>query len=1028
MIPIRLTLQGIYSYQDRQTIDFTRLTEANIFGIFGTVGSGKSTILEAITFALYGNTDRLNQRDDRNYNMMNLKSNELFIEFDFKTGRSDSEYRATVKGRRNSKKFSDVKTLDRAAYKWVNNEWQPVETEQLETVIGLSYENFKRTVIIPQGRFQEFLQLGNTDRTRMMKELFNLDKYELYYKVVSLEGRTNQQLQNLEGQLQQLGEIHPEQIQAIEVALGELIKTIGTLTTERTRQQNLEEALRKLKELTAKIVESEQTVFRLKTQEPEFAGLEKTIQEYEYCLLNFRSELDVAKELSAKISELENSLHSDDTLQKSIKEQLSELIPRFETLKKSYENREELRQQAEELNKIKQINQLAEKNLALNKRIQDGDTVYAETLQKINTLTEAQEQVAASIKVLKEGLPDMIRLSDAKSWFTTQAALLASGKEIGEELLAVKKGLQQIEDQRIQLLENDCFSRLERPCAFQEMETALEQQKTELRASIHNVDDTLRHLSVQSKLEEYAANLEEGLPCPLCGALSHPEPLDGRHVSEELAQMLQHKKNLEAEVKAVELLEKQLAGLLTTLRLKQEQQAKVLQKQQDHTVSMTNHQQLSHWKEYPEEKTVTEAFATAVRLQQQLKAKELEQETVSKNLVLENQNKEKFGKGLEDLRRQKTAGETEITTLSNQIKLLRLADYEGKPDDVLTHDIEALLRTYREVEETYQSVNQTINELQKQADTLAGSIQANSKTLELERQSQKSVHAKLQLKLDQSKYASLPEVEQILTQSIQLDKEKQRVTDFRQMLEVAEKQLLALRLELGDRHYSEDEYRQLFDSLRELTEKISLSNQEQGKLEEELRMAKANLDAQKTLLEKTNSLQLRAEEIKTLKQLFKGSGFVNYVSSVYLQELCHAATERFYKLTNQRLSLEITDDNNFQVRDFINGGKVRNVKTLSGGQTFQAALSLALALADNIQQITESKQNFFFLDEGFGSLDKESLDIVFDTLKSLRKENRIVGVISHVEEMQQEIDTHLRIVNEEERGSRIVASWNSSRV
>jgi exonuclease SbcC len=87
------------------------------------------------------------------------------------------------------------------------------------------------------------------------------------------------------------------------------------------------------------------------------------------------------------------------------------------------------------------------------------------------------------------------------------------------------------------------------------------------------------------------------------------------------------------------------------------------------------------------------------------------------------------------------------------------------------------------------------------------------------------------------------------------------------------------------------------------------------------------------------------------------------------------------------------------------------------------ALSLALSLADNIQKITESNQNFFFLDEGFGSLDKESLAVVFDTLKTLRKENRIVGVISHVEEMQQEIDVHLRIENDENRGSLIKKSW-----
>jgi exonuclease SbcC len=160
-----------------------------------------------------------------------------------------------------------------------------------------------------------------------------------------------------------------------------------------------------------------------------------------------------------------------------------------------------------------------------------------------------------------------------------------------------------------------------------------------------------------------------------------------------------------------------------------------------------------------------------------------------------------------------------------------------------------------------------------------------------------------------------------------------------------------------------------------------------------------------------------------MKSLFKASGFVNYISTVYLQNLCSAANDRFFRLTRQKLSLEITADNNFQVRDFMNDGKVRSVKTLSGGQTFQASLSLALSLADNIQQITRSNQNFFFLDEGFGSLDKESLDVVFDTLKTLRRENRIVGVISHVEEMQQEIEAHLRIENDLERGSLIRRSW-----
>jgi exonuclease SbcC len=197
----------------------------------------------------------------------------------------------------------------------------------------------------------------------------------------------------------------------------------------------------------------------------------------------------------------------------------------------------------------------------------------------------------------------------------------------------------------------------------------------------------------------------------------------------------------------------------------------------------------------------------------------------------------------------------------------------------------------------------------------------------------------------------------------------------------------------------------------------------QGEIKVLLKRLREDLHHMTMLREALEKLETRGENIRTMKSLFKASGFVNYISTVYLQNLCNAANDRFFRLTRQKLSLEITPDNNFQVRDFMNEGKVRSVKTLSGGQTFQASLSLALALADNIQQITCSSQNFFFLDEGFGSLDKESLNIVFDTLKTLRRENRIVGVISHVEEMQQEIEAHLRIENDPERGSIIHRSW-----
>ena len=142
------------------------------------------------------------------------------------------------------------------------------------------------------------------------------------------------------------------------------------------------------------------------------------------------------------------------------------------------------------------------------------------------------------------------------------------------------------------------------------------------------------------------------------------------------------------------------------------------------------------------------------------------------------------------------------------------------------------------------------------------------------------------------------------------------------------------------------------------------------------------------------------------------------MSTRYLHMLCEIANIRFGRLTKHALQLEIDDTNSFKVRDFLNNGHVRNIKTLSGGQAFQAALSLALALSETIQIETPIASNFFFIDEGFGSQDKEALQIVFETLRNLQQEGKTVGVISHVEELKEHIPIHIS-VSQSEDGSMI---------
>jgi len=236
--------------------------------------------------------------------------------------------------------------------------------------------------------------------------------------------------------------------------------------------------------------------------------------------------------------------------------------------------------------------------------------------------------------------------------------------------------------------------------------------------------------------------------------------------------------------------------------------------------------------------------------------------------------------------------------------------------------------------------------------------------------------------------------------------------------------LQQLEKQIQGKPYDGEAHEVLKKVISELKSLQDKQNQQKGAAEKGLAQLNRDLEEAIKLKAELKALETRRENLKTLADLFRAQGFVNFVSTMYLQNLIFAANDRFYRLTRQQLKLELDPENNFRIRDYLNEGQWRNVKTLSGGQTFQASLCLALALADNVQQLNQSGQNFFFLDEGFGTLDRESLEQVFETLKSLRKENRIVGVISHVEDLQQEMNTWLRITRDEEHGSIVSTSWS----
>ena len=787
MIPVTLSLQGIYSYQNKQVIDFTRLTSAGIFGIFGQVGSGKSTILEAITFALYGRTDRLNlSGDNRNYNMMNLKSNEMLIEFIFKTGAQQTEYLATVKSRRNSKQFDDVKACERAAYKKEKDKWLPIEVESLETIIGLSYDNFKRTIIIPQGKFQEFLMLGGKERSQMMKELFNLEKYELYYKVAALESKTNEQKQNIAGNLQQLGDISQEQILAAENILNQIIKEIEIKIAELNAKQAEEHQQRRIKELVENVVKYQAQLSSLKQKESEIVKLEANLASYEFCIIHFKGLLDSLESTNINIQKIKSSINTDESSFKDISTKLKELESEFETIKKAYETRDTLKQKADELTKIVRIFDLLDRYRNFLDRISKGEKLIAETVQKIENFRSQHDKYCAVLKELKEQQPDRNRLAKAKEWFMHHQMLILADKDIIEENSLFSRDIDDLVQQKALLFNSDCFNGISISESYDSIIKILEDKKNVHRNAMEVLAIEKQHYHVQQKLGEYASELKDGNQCPLCGSLEHPTKFNSQDIFENLFNIENEVANHGKLILSIEGGLKKLTEINTILCIKEESIGKLIQKQKEIRHKLDSHKELFIWNEFENEDDLNLMFEKADRIQTEISKTENELDTLRFQLEKENNQKELYTKTIIDIRNNSIQELATANTLKEQLTILNINDYQENDPEILLDQKELHLKKYTVIEEQYHNSVARVNKLQKDQDTLYGKLEVNRKTMETEFLTYQTLTSNMNEQLKTSSYKTAEEVKIVLGWNISLEEDRKKVAVFRQDFDFVE--------------------------------------------------------------------------------------------------------------------------------------------------------------------------------------------------------------------------------------------------
>ena len=1031
MIPLKLTLEGLYSYQQRQEIDFRRLTQAELFGIFGATGSGKSSILEAISFALYGRTERLGAKEPGGtaYHMMNLKSDRLFIDFEFAGGKGESErYRFTVENRRHGTDFERTRSFTRKAYSWVDETWFPLEENTAEAVIGLSYDHFKRTIIIPQGKFEDFIQLTPRDRSQMLQEIFGLEKFELSGKVKSLIQRNLVDLESTERQLLQYEAVTPAAIAENDAALAALEANRTQLDATLKGRYKQREALEQLQERFARIAQQEERLASLRDKQPAYAQRQAQLDRYVEAQTSFGILLNNQRQWDQQARELDKRLQEKRDTAARVEAELGRKQQVFQEVAAQYQERDSLLREAEELETILKLQELAQNIEALEGREAKGKA-RLEAAEAARQELEAQVIAGeAELVQLDKQRPDMAVLMAIQQWYGTRQGLAKEVTHWEQQLAAYREEVAQGREdkERLTRLLGWDLKQYDHPTA--KLIERLRQQEAELLATRQELTAEQDNLRLRQRLHELAGDLEAGTPCPLCGATDHPGARHTGGADEDLRRKTRDLERLEARLDVTRQALPELEGLLRRAQKLQPALVQAEQGLQAAQKALDLHQAQFVWEAYRREgeAAIATRLAEAQALDEAIKARKQALQSLRERQRQEAQHLRDWQPTLDQIRQGLHAERGRFHSLQGSLRRVAYADWAAKPPLQVQAQADQCRASYESIGSMHQTLAGEIEARKTRLATLQGEIGSLEQDRRQATTELAAITRKLEEKLAESRaFESLAAVRATLDLALQIDVEREAVREFDRQLTEAETTLRDLREQVGDQAFDPAAYEALRTEIAGLeAQQAQLTEQIGGKVEVGRRL-RQDLAQKEALAARLAEITYRAENLRTLERLFRGSGFVNYISTAYLENLCAAANERFLKLSSNALSLEVDEENNFHVRDLLNGGRRRSIKTLSGGQTFQAALCLALALSDQVQQQVQAEQNFFFLDEGFGSQDKQALQTIFQTLKSLRREHRIVGVISHVEELQQEIQTYLHIHHDPERGSLARGSWQA---
>lgn len=1138
MRPITLKLSGLQSYRETQQIDFDGLCEMGLFGIFGPTGSGKSTLLDAMTLALYGKVERATNGTQ---GIMNHSEDSLFVSFAFELTSAEGPQRYRVERRfKRLNELSVSNTVSR--FIEITDEGEVVVADKLADVtrcvedrIGLKMEDFTRAVVLPQGKFAEFLSLKGSERRQMLQRLFHLEKYgdQLALKLSRRVKDNDGALKEVEAEQQGLGNAGKE---AVNEAKTRLKDTVNQAAASRTKLQHITREAEKLGKFWELQIEKERRENQLKdlaTRESEIALMENRLgnssaaqaimpllSQWTESKKEWAQRTKEASELQVKAEAADGAARrayeADNSAQEALSAEEPKLLQRQEQLEQAVllqRERDELKAGLGEL--AKQRSEAAFRGEELQKSLAKEQELLGKGLKKQSDLQESLKQLEIKAKD-RERLHQAIR----RLQLLTSCEQRRQKAEIElNEQEAKWNGLQsQLEqsdrdDEQLQRSHQQLLMSVS-----SHLEKVLEHEN-EIGSALSRLDQEEKYLRLRSKEQEIhalslalASELKPGESCPVCGSAHHPSPaseaaaepsgderqldelrdirssvqelrLSGRQLLHETRNLVGPKENssevepqeaaaaLEAVrasvsdsvsvftesfslsgwtswMRDMEAASTALAACTTQLRKeqnsRQEQQdvfrglkvkrtaeleaARELHRKLRSKFEVENHEYLrlqNEWSlEMPELKP-----EDAERHFAEMQQKDAQSEEIKERLQISVPFIEEKTAAVQSIERQiieldKTLiqwnaqwqGKNDLLMEKEQ----RLFSWIGK--DSATHLLENCkqrLLTLRaaavEKKQHRMAAEQSMHETAKSAAMAlqaAESAAGHFRAAEARWEQQLSVSPFASA--DEAKQACLlPEEESIWADHVRNHREHEREV----ML-----QLRHLDEQLSGNEVTEEEWLKTAAELASCRQIDEEALQHRARAERDLDDVEKRHIRWSELEQVRKKRQLEAEKLSKLQSCLRGNAFVEYIAEEQLMQVSQSASQRLRFLTKQRYALEVDSGGGFLIRDDANGGVRRPVSTLSGGETFLASLSLALALSAQIQLRGQYPLQFFFLDEGFGTLDPELLDTVITSLEKLHNDRLSVGIISHVPELRARLPRKLIVVPAEHAGggSRII--------